>query len=73
MHMGWVQSYELYAVDDAGAFQMRACDMRSSKLKAYARLQCKFASMITCTTCWQTIPVAHYDEHKDGSQGILMI
>ncbi|KAL4265370.1 hypothetical protein AB1N83_003395 [Pleurotus pulmonarius] len=34
---------------------------------------CKWASTLTCTTCWQSIPLADYAAHKDGSQRDLGI
>ncbi|KAF4604502.1 hypothetical protein EYR40_003276 [Pleurotus pulmonarius] len=34
---------------------------------------CKFKSLVTCSKCWQVIPVLNYDDHKNGARGDLQV
>ncbi|KAF4587987.1 hypothetical protein AB1N83_007623 [Pleurotus pulmonarius] len=34
---------------------------------------CRFASLVTCTKCWQVLPVADYDAHTNGTRGDLWL
>ncbi|KDQ33832.1 hypothetical protein PLEOSDRAFT_1069652 [Pleurotus ostreatus PC15] len=51
------------------------CSARTNDLSALENhaKSCKFTSVVTCTRCWQAVPVADYEDHKDGSKGVLRI
>ncbi|KAF7436056.1 hypothetical protein PC9H_002882 [Pleurotus ostreatus] len=51
------------------------CSARTNHLLAVENhaKSCKFTCVVTCTQCWQVVPVADYEDHKDGSKGVLYI